>query len=296
MSNLSQRPANSPTRVLFASLALVLLLAAPHAVSAQGNANNANSNNSNQNVNGNRNTNTNANANANTNANTNSSTNTNTNANTNVNQNTPTPTPIDAQMRQSELTKTWWYPLLVTMIFAGLLGLFAYAIYRSVRFSKSTFNSPLGLPEGSLRAMLAFLLVVFVGFYVYASVLSFSDFQPPQFLLGIVATVVGFYFGSRTNETRGGGGAAAQPGAVAGTVKDKAGNPAAGATVELTQANGKVLSEQAANDGTYKIDKVPAGDHQIEAKPAPGKPDQPSGKVKVAVEAGETASKDLALK
>src|SRR5206468_4118593 len=106
-----------------------------------------------------------------------------------------------ADDRKDNLAKAWWFVILVTLMFGALLFPFAMTITRAIRFSPSTFRSPLGLPEGSLRAMLAYTLVVFLGFYIYASILSFSDFPPPQFLIGIVATVIGFYFGSRTGES-----------------------------------------------------------------------------------------------
>ena len=61
------------------------------------------------------------------------------------------------------------------MIFFGLLIGFAATIMRVILRSKSSFRSPLGLPDGSLRAVLAFLLVAFLGFYVYANVLSLSQ-------------------------------------------------------------------------------------------------------------------------
>jgi hypothetical protein len=302
MSTPRRPPTISWTDRLFAPLALALLLVGATAVSAQDNANGVNSNNGNQNVNVNRNANANAganvNANGNANANRNGNAGQNANGNTNVNQNIDNANAARTAeiMRQGLLVGTWWYPFLVTAIFVVVLGFFAYAIYRSVRFSKSTFNSPLGLPEGSLRAMLAFLLVVFVGLYVYASVLSFSDFQPPQFLLGIVATVIGFYFGSRTGEERAGGRSAQVSGAVEGTVRDNAGAPAPGATVELTTTDGKKLNAKAGADGKYKIDNVLAGEHDIEAKAAANAAGQPSGRTKVTVKAGETATANLTLK
>lgn len=285
-------------RGFFAPLVLALLFVSPLAASAQDSANGANSNNVNQNSNANSNRNANANNananNANSNRNSNANGGQNGNVNSNANQNADNAnanaTRAAEIQRQGMLVGTWWYPFLVTSIFVVVLGLFAYAIYRSVRFSKSTFNSPLGLPEGSLRAMLAFLLVVFVGFYVYASVLSFSDFQPPQFLLGIVATVVGFYFGSRSAEDK--GGAVARTGTVQGNVVDRNGSPAVGATVDLSQAGVSKHTQTADASGAFTFGNVPVGTYNISANLAGQGPSVPA-KVTVAAGAPQTVSLKL---
>jgi hypothetical protein len=85
--------------------------------------------------------------------------------------------------------------------------------------------------------MLAFTLVAFLGFYVMTSVLSISEFSPPQSLLGIVATVIGFYFGSRSNEE-----GSVDPG-IAGIVRGivstaPAPTPVSGATVTFKPVPG----------------------------------------------------------
>jgi cation transport ATPase len=178
----------------FVLLALTFLLVNIGVVNAQVNTNSPNSNNSSANVNANVNSNANANANTNANANSNTKANQNDNANDNSNQNKA------EQARQTELTGSFWFPASIILMFAAVLLGFGYTITRAIRFSKETFRSPTGMPEGSLRAMLAFMLVTFLGFYVLASILSFSAFKLPEALLGIIATVIGFYFGSRTSE------------------------------------------------------------------------------------------------
>ena len=248
-----------------------------------------------QNANAPANTNANANANSNANVNANANTNTqNTNTNTNATANTnqsDTAAAVAQEDRRSRIAATYWFPVVIAAMFGLVLIPFAWTIMRAIRYSKSTFNNPLGLPEGSLRAMLAFMLVSFLGFYVLASILSISDIKPPEFLIGIVATVIGFYFGSRNVEDKGAA-TSVRTGSVAGTVTDKSGSPAVGATVELTQGVKKITQPTDLN-GKYRIENVPAGDYDIQASLSGHTPSD-SAKVKVA--AGATQTVDLKLK
>jgi hypothetical protein len=139
--------------------------------------------------------------------------------------------------------------------------------------------------------MLAYILVAYIGFYILASVLSFSEFKPPEFLIGIVATVIGFYFGSRSGDDRGAG--AVKPGVVQGTVTNNQGAVAAKATVDLYQSSVKKDTETTDDKGNYKFDKIAAGEYEIQAT-AQGS--QPSDLTKVTLKAGETKSVDLRLK
>ena len=286
------------TRKCFALLALAFLLTGASAANAQGNANGGNTNNGNANTgnvnanvnrNGNENTNTNANVNNNRNGNAN-----NANANRNSNQGTGTIDPEEVT-RWNEVSGSLWFRSFVTLAFVGVLGFFVYTIARAILRSRSTFRSPLGLPDGSLRAMLAFLLVTFLGLYVYAGVLSLSpSFKPPDFLIGVVATVVGFYFGSRANEERGGGaGAGARAGTVEGTVTDRSGTPVAKAKVELSQSGVVKDTEETDAKGSYRIDNVAPGEYEIQATAAGT---EPSDRTKVTVKANAAQAVNLKLK
>ena len=277
---------NAPPRLL-ASLTLVALLFGASSVSAQDNTNA----NANANANANTNTNTNANRNVNENGNTNANGNSNANDNRNTNDNSnrdDSPAQLSGEARKNGLAKSSWFYAIVSLMFAVVLIPFAWIIWRSIKFSRGTYG-PLGLPEGSLRAILAYMLVAFVGFYVLAGILSISDYKPPEFLLGIVATVIGFYFGSRSGEERGGA-AAAKPGVVQGKVKDPAGAAVANATVELLQSG--VSKDRKATDaqGVYTFGNVPPGVYQLQATAQGGQPGQP---VTVTVKAGVTSSVDL---
>jgi hypothetical protein len=139
--------------------------------------------------------------------------------------------------------------------------------------------------------MLAFMLVAYLGLYVFAGVLNVdSNFKPPEFLIGIVATVIGFYFGSRTGEDK--GTATSRTGTVQGEVRDNSGAPAAEANVELSQSDGKKLTQKTDAKGKYKFDNVPAGDYDIQASLQ----DHASGPTKVKVTAGAPLTVDLKLK
>jgi hypothetical protein len=260
-----------------------LLLVSAYVVNAQ-NTNNTNTSN----VNSAATTNTNANANSNTNTNTNQNTN-DTKGGSDQNTNNTLSPDIRAKLVQSN-----WYPIAVSLLFGALLIGFAATIIRVILRSKSSFRSPLGLPDGSLRAMLAFMLVAFLGFYVYASILSLSDFRLPESLLGIIATVIGFYFGSRSAEGAAAATATAgRTGSVDGTVVDSANSPASGATIELSQAGARKLTQTADQSGKFKFDNVPIGDYDIQASKTGS---APSDSAKVKVTAGGTQTVNLKLK
>lgn len=257
-----------------------VLLVSAHVVNAQNNSNNANTSNVNSTAN-----NTNANANSNTNSNANQNTN---DARGGTDQSVKTTPSPDIR---AKLVESTWYPVVVSLLFGILLIGFAATIMRVILRSKSSFRSPLGLPDGSLRAMLAFMLVAFLGFYVYASVLNLAEFPLPQSLLGIIATVIGFYFGSRSNESA--VATSGRTGSVEGTVVDNNNSPAAGATVDLSQGPSKKLTQTADLNGKFDFDNVPIGDYTIQASKTGH---NPSDSTKVKITAGGTEKVDLKLK
>ena len=205
---------------------------------------------------------------------------------------TPSPTASPSPDARAKLLDTTWYPLVISLLFGALVIGFAGTIARVILRSKSSFRSPLGLPEGSLRAMLAFMLVAFLGFYVYAHALG-SNFELPQALLGIIATVLGFYFGSRAVEGAGAGAKPDQVGIVDGSVLDNSGAPAGGATVDLSQAGAKKFTKTADTSGKFKFDNVPIGDYEIQASKSGH---NPSDSAKVKVTTGKPQTVTLKLK
>ncbi len=187
---------------------------------------------------------------------------------------TPTPTPdpailekISVVNRQNELSKQEWYQFFVLISFIGVLTAFIGTIVRGILRSRSTFRNPLGLPVGSLRAILAYTLVAFLGFYVLTSLLTITVFAPPDFLLGIVATVVGFYFGSRSDEE---GAQDERVGIVRGIVrKDKPGSgaPVSGALVKFKRDDGtEPYSRLTDVDGRFVLQGAKPGKYKVIAK------------------------------
>lgn len=56
------------------------------------------------------------------------------------------------------------------------------------------FNEPLGLPQGSVRAIITLLLILAVIFMAFTGVVS-------EFIISLAAAAFGYYFGTRGTET-----------------------------------------------------------------------------------------------
>jgi hypothetical protein len=167
-----------------------------------------------------------------------------------------------AEQRRANLVTYYWYYWLVTAMFLAVLVPFVLAIYRGTSGSRATDNRPLGLPVGSFRSILAYSLVAYLGFYILTSILSVSYFAPPDFLLGIVATVIGFYFGSRSGDE---GEAASKTGAVRGIVRQGT-NPARGAMVRFKREDGtEPYSRISDVNGRFELTGAKPGKYKVRA-------------------------------
>ena len=164
--------------------------------------------------------------------------------------------------RIDDTVKSTWYRGVMAILFAALLLPFSYTLVRVIRFSRSSFRNPLGFPVGSFRAILAYTLVAYLGFYILTSILTASSFEPPDSLLGIVATVVGFYFGTRSTEE----GIPGDSGIVRGIVRLGT-NPARGATVKFKREDGTEPYIRITDvDGHFVVIGVKPGKYKVRAE------------------------------
>ena len=170
---------------------------------------------------------------------------------------------LQEQSRRDRLAGSYWYYFLISMMFLFVLGPFVLAIYRGTSGSIITQRRPLGLPVGSFRSILAYSLVAYLGFYVLTSILSVSVFAPPDFLLGIVATVIGFYFGSRSSDE---GEASAKTATVRGIVRQGT-SPVGGALVKFKRSADGVEPYSRISDvnGRFELNGAATGKYTVQA-------------------------------
>lgn len=168
------------------------------------------------------------------------------------------------QERRDVVANSSLFYFFVALMFGSLLYPFVLAIYRGTSGTHLTDNKPLGLPVGSFRSILAFSLIAYLGFYVLTSILSVSYFNPPDFLLGIVATVVGFYFGSRSGEE--GATGAGKTGTVRGTVRQGI-NPARGALIKFKRSGDGTVPYTRLSDinGQFELMGMTPGKYVVQA-------------------------------
>lgn len=65
-------------------------------------------------------------------------------------------------------------------------------------------KKPLGMPVGSVRAIITIIVVVAVlmyeGMILYQTITTGQSAEIPAFVLGLVGTVIGYYFGVRSQD------------------------------------------------------------------------------------------------
>jgi hypothetical protein len=195
------------------------------------------------------------------------------------------------EARRDDLARSWYYYILVNLMFLAVLVPFVVAIYRGTSVSRATDSRPLGLPVGSFRSILAYSLVAYLGFFVLTSILSVSQFAPPDFLLGIVATVIGFYFGSRSGDE---GEASAKTGTVRGIVRQGT-NPARGAMVKFKRsADGMELYSRITDlDGRFELRGAAPGKYKVNASLTGS---TPSDEQEISIAEGSDHEIEIAIK
>ena len=89
-----------------------------------------------------------------------------------------------------------WIIVFVLATFVILWGVSIYLV-KSQRMSVQDWaKRALGLPQGSVRALIAFIILFLVVVSVIVGKNNFPEL--PQWLVGILGAVVGFYFGAAT--------------------------------------------------------------------------------------------------
>lgn len=94
--------------------------------------------------------------------------------------------------------------LFILAIFGGYMTYLFYLqkkFYQGCRENNQLtvfFNSPAGLPVGTVRAIIALIIITMSLSLLVLSVFGLLKGPFPEVLIGILGTVLGFYFGSRT--------------------------------------------------------------------------------------------------
>ena len=97
----------------------------------------------------------------------------------------------------------WHIILFVGAIILVMWGISIYFIQTGKMKATDWFARTLGLPSGSIRAIIA-ILIIFMAIYPLITVTGDTKLpELPQWLTGILGTVIGFYFGASTAITAG---------------------------------------------------------------------------------------------
>jgi amino acid transporter len=84
----------------------------------------------------------------------------------------------------------------ITVAIIAMLGMIiVLSLVNLWRNKEKWSEQALGLPTGSVRAIIALLLIVMI---IFAAFNRIDLSEVPQWLLGIVGTIIGFYFGTKS--------------------------------------------------------------------------------------------------
>jgi drug/metabolite transporter (DMT)-like permease len=89
------------------------------------------------------------------------------------------------------------YVAILIFVVLGVLWGFSFYLVKTKRLDiKEWFRNSLGLPRGSVRAIIA---IAFISALICASLKKIEIPDLPDWAVGITGTVIGFYFGAAIN-------------------------------------------------------------------------------------------------
>ena len=84
----------------------------------------------------------------------------------------------------------------ITIVILAMLGtIIVLSLLNRSKNKEKWSEQALGLPTGSVRAIIALLFIVMI---IFAALNSIALKDVPPWLLGIVGTIIGFYFGTKS--------------------------------------------------------------------------------------------------
>jgi drug/metabolite transporter (DMT)-like permease len=86
--------------------------------------------------------------------------------------------------------------IFIGCVIAVLWGISIYLMKTGKMTTKEWLKRSLGIPSGSVRALLAFLILFLILYMVINDIKLTEDL--PEWVIGILGAVIGFYFGAST--------------------------------------------------------------------------------------------------
>jgi amino acid transporter len=83
----------------------------------------------------------------------------------------------------------------ITVAIIAMLGIIVLSLVNLWKNKEKWSEQALGLPTGSVRAIIALLFIVMI---IFAALNGIGLSDVPPWLLGIVGTIIGFYFGTKS--------------------------------------------------------------------------------------------------
>lgn len=108
---------------------------------------------------------------------------------------------------QSNPANLYWIIGTIIFLLVVIVGFLLYMYTLQKRFFEACmaddhlalfFQSPAGLPAGTVRSVLALIIVTISLYFITLAVFGVTEGRSPEMLTGILGAVIGFYFGGRS--------------------------------------------------------------------------------------------------